>query len=83
MTIVCPANPYLVCVQCRAPVDYFSHMGDGEGPKRNEPCGHSADIHSTDPGWNPVDGPINDRCPHEHDPEQPAGKYAVPGDDNF
>jgi hypothetical protein len=61
-TIICPANPFLVCVACGQPVDYFSHMGDGEGPAQNEPCGHAADYRSTR-DWNPVDGPINDRCP--------------------
>lgn len=51
-----PANPYLVCSQCKAWVDHFSRTGDGEGPSQNEPCGHAASYDDVCPSWSPVDG---------------------------
>lgn len=51
-----PANPYLVCDQCKAWVDHFSHTGEGQGPVRNEPCGHVGGYSNVCPSWSPVDG---------------------------
>ena len=51
-----PASPYLICVQCGAWVDHFSHTGEGQGPSRNQPCDHRADYANVCPSWSPVDG---------------------------
>lgn len=50
------ANPYLVCDECDAWITGAWNLGEGEGPVRNEPCGHKAGATSRCPSWGPVDG---------------------------
>ena len=49
-TKITPANPNLICAECREPVKHFD---GGEGPPTNRPCGHHADYINTDPAWSP------------------------------
>lgn len=50
------ANPFLRCEDCGERVERFSHLGSGQGPAQNEPCGHASGYTSVCPSWGPVDG---------------------------
>lgn len=60
------ANPFLKCDECGAKVPYWHNpdrCGCGEEGFYNSPCGHMADITSTCPDWNPVEGCMcTERC---------------------
>lgn len=64
------ANPFLVCAECRKKVPYW-HDPDRCGCNGEwylHPCEHKADIISTCPSWNPVEGCICTE-PETHDKE--------------